>query len=266
MLIIGTFVFVYYCISSQYYTIKLVPFALLILLFIPNIMNYLKIKLANRKFNGSSFCPSFFDLTYGDMYPDYVYYPSSTVNSLLTTDLSRIEATAYKNAFAIRTAGREYLQNRKYDHHEYVEHDYVRDHNQLFVSRPFGLNVHCFPSAKPILLDCGHIVCDECMMPYEWQPDRRQHGFQRDNCWNNFYRREFNYDHSKYLEMQRLCVDGYVRQSEHELDGYIVPSVVNGIIDHYMPQRRRWECYYEHGRYNNGNTREWGYVDQNAWE
>ena len=70
--------------------------------------------------------------------------------------------------------------------------------------------------------------------------------------------------------MQRLCVDGYVRESENEfnnaisnkinvdadnrenktdLNGLIIPIVINGIINNFMPCKAKWEFYYEHGRY-----------------
>ena len=89
----------------------------------------------------------------------------------------------------------------------------------------------------------------------------RTHGVGRDECRNNFYQREFNYDHSKYLIMQRLCVDGYIRQSN------ALPMVVSGIVNKYMPQKEKWECYYQHGRCFNRNSIKYYYPSEgNKWE
>ena len=275
--------FYYLCMISQYYIVNLIGFILFIASFITICIIKLKqiednryynsqqgrIELLNKKYYGSSFCPSFFDLT-DDEY-DYQGWSYEKVHPLLTVNLSRVEETAYKNAFVIRGAGtpclpREQgassLNNNKtisfrHQYHQHTFHPLPNNKNKK--KSALGQDI-LFPSKKAILLDCGHIACHECMVG-------KIHGYERDNCRSNFYHKQFNYDHSKYMKMQKWCVDGYIRQSENEINGLNVPMVINDVINEYMPQKEKWECYYEYGQYFDPNDDEWKYaMKQNQWE
>ena len=262
-----------------------------------------RINTAKKKYQGSLFCPSFFDLTDGDCLGIDI---ESRVHPDLTTNSAEIQATAYKNAFVIRAAGKEYLENAL---------PWIRDPSKSKLTLPSKRHLHkkysfhplscskktgqyvtkqdiLFPSRRPVLLSCGHLVCEECMVKDpEIAPHEYEHGWPGDNCWNNFYQKHpFHYDHSKYLYMQRLCVDGYVRKSEKEfndfdvsqsnrmcvdgddegdendLNGIIIPWVINGIINKYMPQKEKWECYYGYMKFwDNSEKRECS-SKRNKWE
>ena len=77
---------------------------------------------------------------------------------------------------------------------------------------------------------------------------------------------EFAYDHDKYLHIQQLCVNGYVREHENE-KGLNIPNKINRMINKYMPEKEEWECFYQNGTWLDNDSEDWHFEQKrNGWE